>query len=150
MNTPPDSGSKKNAARSRTRMHRIGIVGNGIAAWMAAAALSEIFSPEICSIFIINNHDDNDSRESIAWSADSTLPFDDNRLQIWRHEDRLIEAANGAFTWGIAFSGWANRNSAWFHPFGSIGANLGPIPFHLIATRLRQEGMPLRLADYSL
>jgi tryptophan halogenase len=150
MNTSSNSGSKNNAARPGTGMSRIGIVGNGIAAWMAAAALSEIFSPKICSIFIINNHNDSDGAESIAWSADSTLPSDDNRLQIWRHEDRLLTAANGAFTWGIAYSGWANRNSAWFHPFGSIGANLGPIPFHLIAARLREDGMRLRLADYSL
>src|SRR5689334_13190124 len=103
MSTPPNSALRHNATVSGMGIHRIGIVGNGIAAWMAAAALSEILSPESYSIFIINNDEDSDAGESMAFSADSTLPLEDNRLQIWRHEDRLIEAANGAFTWGIAF-----------------------------------------------
>lgn len=149
MSTSANKVSTNGTASSRSGVRRIGIVGGGVAAWMAAAALAETLGHEACTIFVVGADDDGAAEQS-ALFTDATLPLDDGRLRIWWDEDRLIGAANGTFTWGIAFSGWTGQNTAWFHPFGSIGAGFGPVPFHHIAMRLRHTGSRMRLADYSL
>lgn len=131
---------------SRAGPQRIVAVGGGVATWMATAALAEALERRSVDIRVVG-----EGHERGSFEADSVLPLAAHgRLRTWRDEDRLIEAADGAFSLGIAVSGWAGRSAAWFHPFGPIGANLGPVPFHQLVMRLRHDGLELRLADYSL
>lgn len=134
----------------RANLFRVGIVGDGLSAWMAATALAKTLDRNVTVLVI--GEGDKDSEQPVALpAADATLPLmDGGHAPTWWDEDRCIGEANGAFSWGVACSGWADAHTVWFHPFGSIGANLGPVPFHQIAMRLRHDGFRLRLADYSL
>jgi tryptophan halogenase len=134
----------------RADLFRVCIIGDGLAAWMTAAALAKTLGRNATVLVVGDNHAG--SERPAAWSAaDATLPLmDGNPAPAWWDEDRCIGEANGAFSWGIACGGWADTHTAWFHPFGSIGANLGPVPFHQLAMRLRHDGLRLRLADYAL
>lgn len=125
---------------------RIVILGDGVAAWMTAAALADALGPS-CRIFVV---DPGSGPPADFAGADTLLPLAAARLPFRRDEDRLLSSARGTFGWGVAFAGWAAPDRAWFLPFGSIGANLGPLPFHHIVLRLRSEGRTPRLADYSL
>jgi tryptophan halogenase len=126
----------------------IGIVGSGVAGWMAALVLSRAL-PGACIDLI--------ETEGPDWSlgpfgpAEVSLP--DFPFWLADHgvdENALLGAARGSFALGTAFSGWAGPEADWFLPFGTIGAPLAGTPFHQIAARLRAAGQKLRLADFSL
>lgn len=126
----------------------IGIVGGGVAGWMAALALVRAL-PHI-QITLIET-------EGPDWSlgpfgpAEAVLPdFDLWLAARGVDESGLLRAARGSFSLGTAFSGWAGPEADWFLPFGTIGAPLATIAFHQLAARIRSGGHALRLADFSL
>lgn len=127
---------------------RIVIAGGGLAAWMAAAALTKAVNLADYSICVIGTGGDDDAPFG---AADATLPslagIDD---APGLDEDAIVAETGGSFTFGIALSGWSAPDTTYFHPFGSVGAGLGPVPFHHLVLRLRRDGIPLRLANYSL
>jgi tryptophan halogenase len=124
---------------------RVVVIGDGVAGWRVAGVLAAALGPA-GSVSVVACPDG----ERDFPGADALLPSANPRLAFARDEDRLLVAAGGAFGWGIAYHGWAAPDRAWFLPFGSLGAGLGPVAFHQIVLRLRQEGRPVRLADYSL
>jgi tryptophan 7-halogenase len=127
---------------------RIVIVGDGLAAWMAAAALSRTVRLGDWQVRVIGGTGRDDMPLT---AADATLPSPAREHgSIALDEDRIVADNGAAFTFGIALSGWSQRQATYFHPFGSIGAALGPLSFHHLVTRLRREGIPMRLANFSL
>ena len=140
MTNGPDPGA---------RLCRIVIVGDGPAAWIAAAALGKTLRTVDYSIRVVATR--NGDGTPLLADADATWPLPDAVLQaLLPGEDAVIHATGGAFTLGVAFAGWAAPGETRFHPFGSTGAGLGPVPFHHLALRLRASGRGLRFADYAL
>lgn len=128
------------------RLQHIVVIGDGAAAWMAAAELARALG-RACTVRVVPAAA---GRAGDGFGADTLLPLPDARLGLWQDEDRLVGAAGGAFGWGVALDGWSARDRTWFLPFGTLGANLGPVPFHQLVLRLRRDGRAVRLADYSL
>lgn len=128
---------------------RIVIVGSGIAAWMAAVALAKAVKAGDWSICVVR--DETADSLSPAFAADATMPLSRSpHFALDMDEDAVIAETGAAFSCGIALSGWSGAGAAYFNPFGTVGAALGPVPFHHLVMRLRREGLPLRLANYSL
>ena len=126
------------------------IVGNGLAAWLTAATLARAVNASDYSISVLGNGDDADALEPFI-CADATLPATNNFLaDAGLDEAQVIAGTGGSISHGIAMSGWANPTTSYIHPFGSTGAALGPVAFHQLLLRLRQEGIPQRLANFSL
>lgn len=126
---------------------RIGIVGTGVAGWMAALALTRAL-PGI-EIAVVATEGPDHSLGPFG-PAEGSLP--DFPYWLAEHgvdERGLLRASHGSFSLGTAFSGWAGE-ADWFLPFGTIGAPLATTAFHQIAARLRETGQPVRLADFSL
>ncbi|MFS2110677.1 tryptophan halogenase family protein [Sphingomonas sp. Sphisp140] len=126
----------------------IGIVGAGVAGWMAALALRRALPG--ASISVVET-------EGPDWSlgpfgpGETCLPgFEAWLADHGIDEGALLRAARGSFSLGTAFSGWAGQETDWFLPFGTIGAPIGTIAFHQLAARMREGGQALRLADFSL
>ena len=81
-----------------------------------------------------------------VWQADAALPWHGlPRLRRLLDADAAV-AAGGAFSWGIALTGWAGAKHSGFLPFGSVGAQFGPIGFQHIVQRLRQGGGRVTMA----
>jgi tryptophan 7-halogenase len=127
---------------------RIGIVGGGVAGWMAALALVRALPGTRIDLI---------ETEGPDWSlgpfgpAEASLPdFPHWLADHGVDENALLRAARGSFALGTAFSGWAGPEADWFLPFGTIGAPLAGTGFHQLAARLRAGGHALRLADFSL
>lgn len=125
----------------------IGIVGSGVAGWLAALALTCALPGVRIDLVETPGPD---------WSlgpfgpAEASLP--DFPWWLADHgvdESALLLTAHGSFALGTAFSGWAGE-ADWFLPFGTVGAPLGTTAFHQLAARLRETGQAIRLADYSL
>jgi tryptophan halogenase len=142
-----DDAGVTGTTRSPSSSRRIVIVGNGIAAWMAAAALARAVRLEDWSICVV--HASGEDRTDRF--ADATLPFPRNgHVALALDEDRIVRDTGGAFSFGIALCGWSGPDATYFHSFGQTGASLGPVAFQHVVMRLRSEGVPLRLADYSM
>lgn len=137
------------ANTNHPRRRKIVIAGSGLPAWMTAAALIHAVSKDDYVITVVATIETDASIPPFAY-ADATLPVQHEFLPGGLDENQIIDQSKGSFTHGIALSGWANPDSSYFHPFGSIGAALGPVSFHQIILRLRDQGMDLRLANFSL
>lgn len=126
----------------------IGIVGGGIAGWMAALALVRALPGTRIAVIETDGPD---------WSLGPFGPAEaslaDFPAWLGDHgvdEGVLLRAARASFSLGTAVSGWAECDADWFLPFGTIGAPLAGIAFHQLAGRIRETGRALRLADFSL
>lgn len=137
-------------SRSITHRRRIVVAGGSLAGWMTATALARVLSPEAFTFTLAGAAE---ARESISplGAVDATLPpVTSLNPALELREDGAIAASGGAFSLGIAVSGWNGPDRTYFHPFSRIGGPLGPVSFHHIALKLRRAGAPLRLANYSL
>jgi len=143
------------ARPNHQQKQRIVIAGDGIAAWMAAAALSKAVPATDYSIIVAgsreNTKDEAPSAVEPFGLSDSTLPWQYSfPASLELDNDDIVSATGGSFSYGIAMSGWAKHGESYLHPFGSIGASLGPVSFQHLAMRLRKEGLPIRFANYSM
>ena len=129
---------------------RIIIAGDGVAAWMAAAALASGLRAAPGAVRIVSTGDADTPAEPFGL-ADTTLPWlGARRVLMPDPGDTQIARAGGSFSFGIALSGWNGPGGTWFHPFGSIGAPLGPVTFHRLAQKLRADGESVRFANFSM
>lgn len=129
---------------SGKRLRHVVIVGDGLVAWLAAAALGRMLKMSDVSVRVVSTDG------ASPGSADATLPLEGLIPALPPDEDAIVAAAAGGFSLGIAYAGWSAPNATWFFPFGSTGAGLGPVPFHHLALRLRAAGQSPRFADYAL
>lgn len=127
-------------------LERIVIVGGGIAAWLAAAALART---SLAKVHVLEDSAIDDSL-GLPLPIEATLPATAELLaRLGLDEDALLGASRGCFTLGRALSGWAGTGTG-FHPYGEIGAPIGPTAFHHLAARLRSDGTAVRLTNYAL
>lgn len=134
-----------NAAQPRT----IVIAGKGAAAWLTASALLRILDPGSNSVTVVESGDEPSDQPFVL--GDGALPEPAGvHGMLFPSEAELVARWGAAWTFGIALSGWSKPDATYFHPFGRIGAEFGPIAFHQVVQRLRQDGVPARLANFSL
>lgn len=124
---------------------KIVIVGGGTAGWMAAAALSRILGPRICSVQLIESDE-----IGTVGVGEATLPhmksFNDS---IGLDEAEMMRATNGTFKLGIEFVDWGAMGRRYVHPFGDHGRPLAGLPFHQHWLRAAQAGAEFDVGDFS-
>ncbi len=62
----------------------------------------------------------------------------------------VMKATNGTIKLAIEFDGWKHEGHSFMHPFGRYGLEAGPVAFHHLWNRLRQQGDPGTLDEYSM
>ncbi|MDR6787047.1 tryptophan halogenase [Sphingomonas sp. BE138] len=124
------------------------IVGGGTAGWMTAAALARSLGPRRPSITLVESEE-----LGTVGVGEATIPpiLEMNRL-LGIDEDAFVRATGATFKLGISFENWRAVGHAYFHPFGRIGAAIGPLPFHLYWRALASADPATAgaLTDYSL
>ena len=89
--------------------HRFVIVGDGLAAWMTADALAGTLGPAAGEIrVVLFPCDDASALDATTPGVATLLPGMD------MDEERLIAKDVLAFTFGIAFDGWSDREKVFF------------------------------------
>jgi tryptophan halogenase len=126
-------------------VRNIVIVGGGTAGWMAAAALAKVF-PGTLQIRLIESE-----QIGTVGVGEATVPHlkrFNQSLQI--DETEFVRTVKGTFKLGIEFVDWAQVGDRYFHGFGTIGHDYGPLPFHQYWLKARQRGIAAELGAYSL
>ncbi len=115
----------------------ITIVGGGTAGWMTAAALSR-FLRRGWTINLIES----DSIGTVG-VGEATIPqIHHFNAALGIDENEFVAATQGSFKLGIAFEGWRNPHHRYSHAFGTVGRNLGLLPFYHYWLAAQQHDAP--------
>ncbi|MDE2042602.1 MAG: tryptophan 7-halogenase [Alphaproteobacteria bacterium] len=121
------------------------IIGGGSAGWMAAAALSKSFGHSL-DVRLVESEE-----IGIIGVGEATVPHLSlfNRL-LEIDEGEFIRQTQGTFKLGIQFNDWGKMGDSYIHGFGTIGRDLGLLPFHQYWLKARAEGRAKDISAYSL
>ncbi len=130
---------------SGTSIKSIAIVGGGAAGWMAAAALSKMFGRTIAVTLV-------ESEEiGLIGVGEATVPHlsaFNRMLEI--DEGEFVRKTQGSFKLGIQFNDWGRIGDSYVHGFGTIGHDLGLLPFHHYWLKAKADGRAGDIGLYSL
>ena len=121
------------------------IVGGGTAGWMSAAAISKSFGRTIDVVLV-------ESEEiGTIGVGEATVPHLSafNRL-LEIPEAEFVRETQGTFKLGIQFNDWGKIGDSYIHGFGTIGRDLGLMPFHQYWLKARAAGQAEDIGHYSL
>ena len=131
--------------RTDRPIRSIAIIGGGTAGWMSAAAITKSFGPAIDVVLV-------ESEEiGTVGVGEATIPAlrDFNRL-LEIDEAEFVRETQGTFKLGIQFNDWARIGDSFIHGFGTIGRDLGLLPFHQYWLKARARGQAKDIGHYSL
>jgi tryptophan halogenase len=139
---------RKPIAMSAEQLRSILIVGGGTAGWMTAAALARSLRGSGRRITLVES----DEIGTVGVGEATIPPIREMNALLGIDEDAFVAETQATFKLGIAFDDWRAIGARYFHPFGRIGAEIGPLPFHHYWQQLRMTDPAAAgaLLDYSL
>jgi tryptophan halogenase len=126
-------------------LKNIVVVGGGSAGWMAAAGLAKVLGREY-SIRVVESEE-----IGIVGVGEATVPhlkIFNNILEI--DEIEFVKKTQGTFKLGIQFRDRGRPGDSYIHGFGSIGHDVGWLPFHQYWIKAFQNGKAGDIGAYSL
>ena len=122
------------------------IVGGGTAGWMTAASLAHRLQRLGVTITLVES-----SAIGTIGVGEATVPAIRRYFQsLGLDAFEVMKATNGTIKLAIEFDGWRHEGQSFMHPFGRFGLEAGPVAFHHLWNRLRQQGDPGTLDEYAM
>jgi tryptophan halogenase len=129
-----------------TPVRSVLIVGGGTAGWMTAASLSHHFGRLGVAVTLVES-----SAVGTIGVGEATVPAIRRYFQsLGLDTFEVMKATNGTIKLAIEFDGWKQPGHSFMHPFGRYGLEAGPVAFHHLWNRLRQQGDPGSLDEYAM
>ncbi len=127
------------------RIRNIVIVGGGTAGWMAAAAFAKVLGAD-CSVRLVESEE-----IGTVGVGEGTVPhlkLFNNLLGI--DDVEFVKNTQGTFKLGVQFNDWGRLGDSYVHGFGTIGHDVGLLPFHQYWIKARRAGTAQDIGAYSL
>jgi tryptophan halogenase len=123
----------------------VAILGGGTAGWMTASALAKSFGSKL-RIQLVESE-----QIGTVGVGEATVPHLSafNRL-LEIDEADFVRETKGTFKLGIQFNDWGRIGESYVHGFGTIGRDLGLLPFHQYWLKAHQRGRARDIGQYSL
>ena len=123
----------------------VAVIGGGSAGWMAAAAISKVFGRKI-EVTLVESEE-----IGIIGVGEATVPHLSafNRL-LEIDEAEFVRQTQGSFKLGIQFNDWGQIGDSYIHGFGTIGRDVGLLPFHQYWLKAKAQGRAKDISLYSL
>jgi tryptophan halogenase len=123
----------------------VAIIGGGTAGWMCAAAISKSFGNKIDIVLI-------ESEEiGTIGVGEATVPhLSAFNALLGIDEAEFVRRTTGSFKLGIQFNNWGRIGDSYIHGFGTIGRDLGLLPFHQYWLKAHATGKANDIGAYSL
>jgi tryptophan halogenase len=123
----------------------IAIIGGGTAGWMCAAAISKSFEGKIDVVLV-------ESEEiGTIGVGEATVPhLSAFNALLGIPEAEFVREVQGTFKLGIQFNDWGKIGDSYVHGFGTMGRDLGLMPFHQYWLKARELGQAKDIGVYSL
>ena len=127
-------------------IQKIVVVGGGSAGWMAAAACIKNMG-KTCEVHLVES----DEIRTVG-VGEATVPHirTFNAQVLGLDEAEFIRNTQGTFKLAIQFRDWARKGDSYYHGFGTVGLDLGPVNFHHYWLRARAAGRASDYLDYGL
>jgi len=128
-----------------SRIRNIVIVGGGTAGWMAAAAFAKVLGADY-SIRLVESEE-----IGTVGVGEGTVPhlkLFNNLLGI--DDVEFVKNTQGTFKLGVQFNDWGRLGDSYVHGFGTIGHDVGLLPFHQYWIKARRAGKAQDIGAYSL
>lgn len=136
----------KNTEIFDNNIKKIIVVGGGTAGWMTAAALSNVFSKDACTITLVES-----DQIGTVGVGEATIPIVQKFNQMLGiNEDDFLKNTQGTFKLGIQFVDWGVLGSRYIHPFGSYGTNMGTLSFYNYWLKYFSQGKTKDIGEYSI
>jgi tryptophan halogenase len=127
------------------RIRKVLVVGGGSAGWMTAAMLGQILRHD-CEVTLVESDD-----IGIVGVGEATIPPIRTFNQTLGIVERdFIRATQATFKLGIEFVGWGDRETRYFHPFGTHGRNFDMVSLHHYWLRARAMGDTSSFDDHCI
>lgn len=126
-------------------LSHIVIAGGGTAGWMTAAALARFTEGRIAITLV-------ESEEiGTVGVGEATIP----QIRLFNQalgidEADFLAAVDGTIKLGIEFVDWSAPGTRYMHAFGTVGRDLGLVPFHHHWLKARRAGNAQPLGAYAL
>ena len=132
-------------SQTKRPIRTIAIIGGGSAGWMSAAAISKSFGADI-QVQLVESEE-----IGLIGVGEATVPHLSafNRL-LGIDEAEFVRQTQGTFKLGIQFNDWGKIGDSYVHGFGTIGRDLGLMPFHQYWLKARAAGQAKDISQYSL
>jgi tryptophan halogenase len=128
-----------------SRIRNIVIVGGGTAGWMAAAAFAKVLGADY-SIRLVESEE-----IGTVGVGEGTVPhlkLFNNLLGI--DDVEFVKNTQGTFKLGVQFNDWGQLGDSYVHGFGTIGHDVGLLPFHQYWIKAHRAGKAQDIGAYSL
>lgn len=123
----------------------VAIIGGGTAGWMSAAAISKSFGRKIDVVLV-----ESEEIGTIGVGEATVPPLSAFNRLLEIPEAEFVRETQGSFKLGIQFNDWGKIGDTYIHGFGTIGRDLGLMPFHQYWLKARAAGQAKDIGHYSL
>lgn len=122
------------------------ILGGGTAGWMTAAFLARWIARAGIGVTLVESE-----QIGTIGVGEATVPGIHQYMKdLGINEAEFIKATHATFKLGIAFDGWANPDTSFFHPFAAYGVQIESRPFYQTWWSAKQQGYREGLENFCL
>lgn len=126
-------------------MKKILILGGGTSGWMAAACFAKVLRPLGIDVVLVES-----TEIGTVGVGEATIPSILSFVQLLGIDEReFIQATQASFKLGIHFVDWRNLGEAYWHQFGTVGANIDGVEFYQHWLKSQRRGNAAAFTDYA-